>query len=275
MEDLNENCCLPLSPPPAGSSLWIPLSGRLISYGQSRYHSFPDYFCPHVITAGRGVVEVDGKHYDMAPGDMFTLWPSSEILYHDFPETPWQFYYFHLSGEDMKAYVHSLGLTREKPVFRPENPEAVIAAFDHIWRSMKGPSPGGHYEVLSQMFILPKWCGKNAAAAEPEDTLVEHALELIHSSRNPSGTNVNELCERLQVSRVTLYRKFTGQLHLTPSDYIISHRMKTARELLLTSGRTVGEIAALAGFNSEKYFLKMFKTRFGLTPSEFRRREKA
>lgn len=270
MTDVNINFCWNLVPPPAGSSLWVPLAGRLSSAGASRYHSFPDYFCPHVILAGRGVIEVNGQRQAVGRGDMFTLWPSCEILYHDLPETPWRFHYFHLAGGDQQAYVQALGFTRERPVLRPERPEAVIAAFAQIWNLLREQPRGGQYAVLSRLFALPGLCGREPAVASRNDTLVEHALTLIHSARTPGGANVNELCARLGVSRATLYRKFTAQLRVTPIHYIIAHRLRIARELLAGSGKPVAEVARLAGFNSEKYFLKLFKQRFGVTPSASR-----
>ena len=56
----------------------------------------------------------------------------------------------------------------------------------------------------------------------------------------------------------------------TPIHYIIAQRLRIARELLTSSSKPVAEIARLAGFNSEKYFLKLFKQRLGVTPSACR-----
>ncbi len=274
MEDVNINFCWNFAQLPAGSSLWIPLAGRLTSFGQSRYHSFPDYFCPHVIIGGRGIIEVNGERAEVSRGDMFTLWPGSEILYHDYPESPWRFYYFHMTGKDMKAYVQSLGFTRLRPFMRPEKPEEVIALFNNIWQGMRDRRPGGQYEILSQMFALPRLCGTPAEENNEADTMIDHALALINSSRNPAATNVNELCERLNVSRVTLYRRFIAQLHKTPIEYIITYRLKIACDLLTLTKKNTGEIAVMAGFNSEKYFFKVFRKRFGITPSEYRLQQK-
>ena len=141
---------------------------RLTSAGASRYHSFPDYFCPHVILSGRGVIEVNGQRHEVGRGDMFTLWPSCEILYHDLPETPWCFHYFHLAGSDQQAYVQSLGFTRERPVFRPEQPEAVIAAFAEIWHTMRERARG----AASTRFCPGcSRCRDSAGASRPPPTV--------------------------------------------------------------------------------------------------------
>ena len=44
-----------------------------------------------------------------------------------------------------------------------------------------------------------------------------------------------------------------------------------ARDLLRRTGKSVTEIAALSGFNNLSYFGKLFRRRFGCSPSEYRR----
>ena len=201
---------------------------------------------------------------------MFTLWPGSEILYHDFPDTPWQFYYFHLSGDRMKEYVQALGFSAMRQVLRPRRPDDALAEFDLIWQTMRDKPTNGQYTVLSRMFALAGLCADERDKPSPSATLVEQTLLLISTAPNPAMINVNEICDRLGVSRATLYRKFTAQMHQSPIDYIVSHRLRIVRELLRHSSKTVNEISTLAGFNSEKYLLRQFKQRFGLTPTEFR-----
>lgn len=274
MKDSNIRHQWHFSPPPAGSGIWVPLVGQLTSYGQSAYHSYPDFYCPHVIVSGRGVVEVNGERHEVTRGDMFTIWPGQEIRYHDFPETPWLFYYFYLSGNCLGDYVQSLGFSARRPVLRPRKPEAVIALFQNLWRKMASPVSGDQYGILSMIFRLPQLCGQNEPA-EKNDDLIENAVTLINSSRNPGRLNVNELCEQLGVTRSTLYRRFMQKLKRSPVACIIAARMKIAHDLVLNTDKTVAEIAALSGFNSEKYFLTLFKRKFDLTPTQFRQKKRA
>lgn len=71
-----------------------------------------------------------------------------------------------------------------------------------------------------------------------------------------------------------LFKKETG---VTPHEYLISKRMERARELL--SGRltnrysnySVSQIAELCGFSEPLYFSRVFKKRFGVSPSEYKK----
>jgi AraC-like DNA-binding protein len=83
--------------------------------------------------------------------------------------------------------------------------------------------------------------------------------------------NVNELAAALCTDRITLYHAFREVFHTTPSEYIIARRIEAAKRLLLEYPEwTLPQIAASAGFNNEKYFIRAFKFTVGCTPGKFR-----
>lgn len=55
------------------------------------------------------------------------------------------------------------------------------------------------------------------------------------------------------------------------SDYILMLRMKKAEELLKENKLKIYEIALLVGYRDVKYFNRVFKKRFGISPDEYRR----
>ena len=57
--------------------------------------------------------------------------------------------------------------------------------------------------------------------------------------------------------------------------YIIDQRLDAAREGLLSSEDSVSLVAERAGFSSPSYFVKMFREREGITPLEYRRRNRS
>ncbi|MBA4496478.1 response regulator [Paenactinomyces guangxiensis] len=65
-----------------------------------------------------------------------------------------------------------------------------------------------------------------------------------------------------------LFYKETGKLF---TDYLTSYRLERAQQLLLRTDLPVYEIAGRVGYSNSKYFLKVFKKQFSMTPGEFRR----
>ena len=68
----------------------------------------------------------------------------------------------------------------------------------------------------------------------------------------------------------TYYRNiFIAVFGMPPTKYIQQYRVEKAKELLVTSSRSVEEIAVAVGFANSSYFCKVFKSVTGLTPSDF------
>ena len=85
-----------------------------------------------------------------------------------------------------------------------------------------------------------------------------------------SSFSVEELAGKLNISRVQLYRKVKAVLGIGISDYINNFRLEKAKELLTTSTMNISEIAYSCGFASPNYFSTAFKTKYEMTPKDFR-----
>ena len=56
-------------------------------------------------------------------------------------------------------------------------------------------------------------------------------------------------------------------------EYINTKRLDKSCELLKLSSKTVTEVARQTGFNNVTYFNRLFKKRFGKTPTEYRNKK--
>lgn len=66
-----------------------------------------------------------------------------------------------------------------------------------------------------------------------------------------------------------LFKKETGRTILT---YICDLRIEAAKNLLLYSDASFAEIASMLSFNSQSYFIKVFRENTSLTPKEYRKK---
>ena len=65
---------------------------------------------------------------------------------------------------------------------------------------------------------------------------------------------------------------FKKYLNTSPTKYIDDIRLKYARNMVLHTNMTILEIAYECGFENMGYFHKLFKTKFGTSPGELRKR---
>ncbi len=64
-----------------------------------------------------------------------------------------------------------------------------------------------------------------------------------------------------------IFKKETG---LSFRDYLTEVRMEKSKEMILTTDKTISEIASLVGYEDDTFFYKSFKRYFGVTPREFK-----
>ena len=97
--------------------------------------------------------------------------------------------------------------------------------------------------------------------------LVNHTLETHLSDEN---FGIAELCELLNISRAQLHRKLKQLTGLSTSHYIRSLRLQIAKEMFRDPSLNVSEVAFSVGFSNATYFSRVFKSQYGISPSEAR-----
>ncbi len=86
-----------------------------------------------------------------------------------------------------------------------------------------------------------------------------------------SPITLDEMAELVDLSPAyfsDLFRKLIG---ISPIHYVNKCRIETAQQLLLSTNRTLYQIAKDVGFNDVYYFSRMFKKAVGIAPSFYRR----
>jgi YesN/AraC family two-component response regulator len=81
---------------------------------------------------------------------------------------------------------------------------------------------------------------------------------------------VDELSRAIGISKAQLYRKVKAVLGLNINDYILNVRLQKAKHLLNQPELSINEISFKVGFSSQAYFSTVFKSKFGITPSDYR-----
>jgi YesN/AraC family two-component response regulator len=83
--------------------------------------------------------------------------------------------------------------------------------------------------------------------------------------------SLEELADRIHLSKYHLSHTFKKYMGVPVNEYIILSRISYAKELLRFSRLSVSEITYEIGFNQPSYFIRTFKERESLTPSQYRR----
>jgi AraC-like DNA-binding protein len=102
------------------------------------------------------------------------------------------------------------------------------------------------------------------------DAQVGAALALVHQSPEQNWT-VQELAQRVAMSRSAFAARFTRMVGEPPLHYVTRWRMQKAASLLRDGQATIAQIAEAVGYDSEAAFSKAFKRALGTAPGAYRR----
>jgi AraC-like DNA-binding protein len=102
------------------------------------------------------------------------------------------------------------------------------------------------------------------------DRFVGRALALMHE-RPGHDWSVDELAERVGLSRSSLAQRFTDFIGQPPMQYLTRWRLTVAAQRLRTESTSLARLAADSGYDSEAAFNRAFKRALGTTPAAWRR----
>lgn len=86
-----------------------------------------------------------------------------------------------------------------------------------------------------------------------------------------SALAIKQVAHHVGISRRQLERKFTGELGITPSKALRQIRLDHAEHLLLTTRKSLTDIAIETGFADDSHLVRLFRLYRGMTPNTYRR----
>ncbi len=110
---------------------------------------------------------------------------------------------------------------------------------------------------------------KEVVTTTADEQFLRKAIEVVEGHYTNSEFTVEMFIEKMAVSRSLLHKKLTAIIDQSAGDFITHIRLKKSAQLLREGGGNISEIAYLVGFNDPKYFSRIFRKVYGITPSEF------
>lgn len=100
--------------------------------------------------------------------------------------------------------------------------------------------------------------------------IVSSALEFINDNYL-NYINIQDVADKVETSSSYLSQVFKKETNITLITYVTSLRLERAKQLLLETRYTVGEISEMVGYSDYFYFTKLFKKHYGSTPSRYKK----
>ena len=139
-----------------------------------------------------------------------------------------------------------------------DNPLLIQAAFFQIWSQL--------YQNAPQPASKPKLRSRNLG-------ILQEMIVYVQKNYQQKLT-LEDISQTGSVSKTTCHNIFPKYVNQSPNAYLTEYRLRNGMELLRTTDMTVTEIAFEVGFSGPSYFSESFRTIFGMSPLEYRRRNK-
>ena len=105
---------------------------------------------------------------------------------------------------------------------------------------------------------------------EIPDPFFQRMLSYIDENIDDESLSSETLCDKLAISKSSLYNKTKSVLGITPHNLINQRRLSKAAILLQSTTLTVSEIIDQTGFSSRTHFYELFNKAYGCSPSDYR-----
>lgn len=115
------------------------------------------------------------------------------------------------------------------------------------------------YQPLAEKNSTPEWYKAIRKAVAHID---RHFSEKI---------SLSQLAALSGMSKTTFRRSFRRIMEITVGDYVTTIRINHARKLLVSTSKTVFDIALESGFYDQSHFIRMFKRQRHQTPAQYRK----
>lgn len=100
--------------------------------------------------------------------------------------------------------------------------------------------------------------------------ILKQAVAYIDSHYTDETLSLNQVAREVNISANYLSAVFSQEIGETFTEYVTGKRMDLAKELLRTTDKRSGEVAAAVGYRDPHYFSFLFKKTQGCTPRDYR-----
>lgn len=100
---------------------------------------------------------------------------------------------------------------------------------------------------------------------------MERVDYIIASHLADDDFNVTTMADQMNIGRTTFFGRFRKLAGMSPNKYILKARMERAHQLLTDTDMTISEVGYEVGIMDSSYFYRLFKKKYGVSPSQYRK----
>lgn len=241
-----------------------------------------NYYKILVMLKGQATIHIGKNKYFTKGGDCVLFAPGS--LYHaeisDDNGCQFGAINFRLNSPvDEKQFQQLMGI-EDVAIFQQLASASVTVSMVNIFENCFAENEGHYMQVL---LLLKRLIGTifylghpvNAETEEKKSRNSEENVVMMchrYLIANPAAAvTVEELCSVFNLSQSYLYKCFSNVLGISTKQFITDTKLDMAAKLLIQTDKSIADIATDTGFNNGYQFSNVFKKKYNISPSVYRK----
>lgn len=254
----------PLSSHPE-SYAFNPRSGRVLS----------EYQLVYVIRGGGYFTSASCRRQRVEAGTMILLFPDEWHTYYPDKSSGWDEYWVGFRGQYAESLMTSGFFSPAEPLLHIGVSATIVGLYEDIF-GFAAREKSGCQQMISSivMHILGSvyYKRKNQAFANTYVVDKINQARILMKECCEKRLSPEEIAARLGLGYSWFRRMFRRYTGVSPAQYMMQQKVLRAKELLSSTQMNVSEIAYRLDFENAGQFSTLFRTRTGMTPTQFRRR---
>lgn len=250
-----------------------------------------------LITKGSGVyIDEGGIKHDLKRGSVFMFRPGVPHEYYGITRD-FENYWVNIDGNGIEEIFTYIGVDESRVYLIDDeyDIDRIILMFDEVHRAYWDARSGENASIkngISAELDYNKYIESDMIASTSAYSLIGNIAILLNRAKHGpakggagelapvlemiqrrymENIGVTDMAEELGVSVNKIAAMFKKAYGITPGRFLMNTRLNFA-ELFLRrmEYKTVKQISEMAGFSNSGYFIRVFKSKFGVTPETYR-----
>ena len=235
----------------------------------------------HAVIAGKGKLRVGEYAYEVHQDQLFLTVPGIEMWYQADEKEPWYYCWTTFEGKKAWEYLKNAGFSEECYLLDCHIETTRFLEISQEMLSKPDLNLSGELFRLGQAYrflslAIESYERQNRKAGAygnlSTDDYVRYAIK--HIQNNYANLQIKSLADYIGLNRTYFTAVFKEKMYMSPQEYLMHVRMKHACELLRETDLAVRVIASSVGYENALTFSKVFRQKNGVSPLEYRRKNK-
>lgn len=245
-------------------------SGYYFSWAKGR---ILDEYQINYITSGTGILENERGTFAIKPGSLLIIRKGEWHRYRPTKSEGWIEHYIGFDGLFANHFLQENQILQGQSVIHCGVREDFIDTYFKIFELIKNEDPGNQHIAAG---LVIKLLGYIVAGQKQRDFSGKPIEKLIQKARFYMREHVDTAVDLQKLAEDNfigysyfrkMFKRYTG---ISPHQYHLDLKLMRAKELILTTDKSMKEISYELGFQSIHYFSRLFKKKMGQNPSNLR-----